>query len=358
VAEDELPHLLALLLSRGAGRRVIRRVAADTWRQGGTVIEATARLRRKFGVATPTSDRVRVEAAAIDRLRLRVIRLDDPEYPELVSTIPDPPLAIFVLGSASALVAPLSVAIVGSRRASASGRQLARSLAADLGRAGLGVISGLAVGIDAAAHRGAIEGGAKTVAVIGGGHQHIYPAQHRSLVAEIVSAGGAVISEYPPTIEPRRGHFPERNRIISGLAAGTVVVEATVKSGSLITARMALEQGREVMAVPGPVLGGDFGGCHRLIRQGAVLVEDAADILQGFGLAVPIGDAPAAPADPMQARVLAAMRGTSMQIHELVEKLDVPVQQLLGALVALELDGFVESDRDGYIRRPRSTGKS
>lgn len=356
MSQDELAHLLALLMSRGVGRRVIRRVVADTWRDGGTLRQATAHLRRKFGVSVPEAAEMGAELATVERLGLGVIRLGDSHYPELLAAIPDPPLALFFRGHAAALVGPLNVAIVGSRRASASGRQLARSLAADLGRGGIGVVSGLAIGIDGAAHQGAIEGGALTVAVIGGGHQRIYPARHRTLADEIVSAGGAVISEYPPTTGPRPAHFPERNRIISGLAAGVIVVEATFKSGSLITARMALEQGREVMAVPGPVLGGNHAGCHRLIRDGAVLVEGAADVLRGFGMDVVVPGPPEAPADPVLARILAAMPNSTTQIHELVETLAIPVQEVLAALVALELDGFVESSRGGYIRRSRSTG--
>ena len=309
-------------------------------------------------MATAPTNEVRFELTAVERLGLDVIPLGDPHYPELLATIPDPPLALFCQGHAGALGAPLNVAIVGSRRASAAGRQFARALAADLGRGGFGVISGLAIGIDGAAHRGAIEGGALTVGVVGGGHERIYPARHRSLVNEIVSAGGAVISEYPPSMEPRRAHFPERNRIISGLAAGVVVVEATVKSGSLITARMALEQGREVMAVPGPVFGGNHGGCHRLIREGAVLIEGAADVLHGFGLEAAAPGLFEGPADPTLARVLAAMPHTATQLYDLEERLAMPVHEILGALVALELDGFVESSRDGYIRRPRSTGNS
>jgi len=282
----------------------------------------------------------------------------DRDYPQLLAAIPDPPIALFLRGHPDALSPPMSVAIVGSRRASAPGCQFARALAADVGRAGFGVVSGMAVGIDGAAHRGAIDVAAVTVAVVGGGHQHTYPARHRSLALEIVNAGGAVLSEYPPTTGPRPSHFPERNRIISGLSAGVVVVEARVNSGSLITARMALEQGREVMAVPGGVFGGAHAGCHRLLREGAALVEDAGDVLHAFGLSAPPPAQQTAPVEPLHAHVLAAMPGAVVTIDELLDVLQIPIEQLLGALVALEMDGFVESCRGGYIRRPRSTGNS
>jgi len=356
--EDELCQLLALLLCRGSGRHVIRRVVARTWAEGGSLLDATARLRRDHAVSLPPKGAVETELAAVARLMLRVVLLPDGDYPRLLATIPDPPIALFVRGQSGALAQPMAVAIVGSRRASASGCEFARALAADVGRAGFAVVSGMAIGIDGAAHRGAIDAAAATLAVVGGGHFHTYPARHRSLALEILNAGGAVVSEYPPTTGPRPAHFPERNRIISGLSAGVVVVEAKVNSGSLITARMALEQGREVMAVPGAVFGGAHGGCHRLLREGAALVEDAADVLHAFGLSAPPPARPSEPQEPLHALVLAAMTGGVTTIDELMAALGIPIEQLLGVLVALEMDGFVESCRGGYIRRPRSTGNS
>jgi DNA processing protein len=308
--------------------------------------------------ATASRGEVEAELASVEELGLRVICLHDADYPTLLAAIPDPPVALFVRGSLEALSAPINVAIVGSRRASVNGCQCARALAADLGRSGFEITSGMAVGIDGAAHRGAIDVAALTVAVVGGGHQRTYPARHRTLAAEIVNTGGAVVSEYPPTVAPRPSHFPERNRIISGLAAGVVVVEARLNSGSLITARMALEQGREVMAVPGAVADGAHGGCHRLLREGAALVEGAADVLHAFGLALSLSTWQTQPPDALHKKVLGAMSETVATFDELTEALQIPVEQLLGAMVALELDGFVESCRGGYIRRPRSTSGS
>lgn len=308
--------------------------------------------------ATSPTREVEAELALVEKLGLRVIGLPDAGYPPLLAAIPDPPIALFVRGSLDALAAPINVAIVGSRRASQNGCQFARALAADLGRSGFEITSGMAVGIDGAAHRGAIDAAAVTVAVVGGGHQRTYPAQHRSLATQIVSTGGVIVSEYPPSVGPRPSHFPERNRIISGLAAGVVVVEARMNSGSLITARMALEQGREVMAVPGGVADGVHGGCHRLLREGAALIEGVADVLHAFGLPSSPSISQPEPTDALHKKVLGAMSDAVATFDDLMGSLQIPVEQLLGAMVALELDGFVESCRGGYIRRPRSTGGS
>jgi DNA processing protein len=285
---------------------------------------------------------------------LAVIGLLDGDYPSLLAAIPDPPIALFVQGDAAALARPLALAIVGSRRASASGRELARVFATDLGRAGFAIVSGLAAGIDGCAHRGALDGGAVTVAVMGGGHARVYPASHRGLARDLVAACGALISEYPPSVLPRQAHFPERNRIISGLAAAVVVVEAAARSGSLITARMALEQGRDVLAVPGPVLDGSHAGCHRLIKQGAALAESSLDVLAAFGIEVP-APVTESPSDPVLTRVLEAVPYSVAPLHDIVASLAMAVEDVLGALVELELEGFVETYRDGYIRRPRTT---
>jgi DNA processing protein len=224
VPSDEPTTLLSILLSHGASRRLIRRVVCDTWRERGTLVDAAARLKADFGVDPPTARCVADERRVLDRLGVVVVRGDSAEFSTLLASAPDPPIALFVKGRASALTQPLSVAVVGSRRASPPGRGFARTLAADLGRAGAVIVSGLAVGIDGSAHRGALDVGSLTVAVIGGGHARIYASSHRDLASEIAMAGGAVVPEYPPSAAPRRANFPERNRIISGLCAGVVVV--------------------------------------------------------------------------------------------------------------------------------------
>ena len=204
------------------------------------------------------------------------------DYPALLARITDPPRRLWLRGDPRALVAPC-VAIVGSRAASTYGVRMAEQLAADLARAGITVVSGLARGVDSAAHRGALAagpGGGRTVAILGSGVDVIYPPEHEALAPQILDAHGALVSEVPPGSPPRRGNFPRRNRLISGVSLAVVVVEASDRSGSLQTARCALEQGREVLAVPGPVVGERFRGSHGLLRDGAKLVESASDILE------------------------------------------------------------------------------
>ena len=354
---DETATLLGILSSRGADRRLIRRVVADTWRAGGTAADAAHCLECDFAVEIPRPSVVADERREVERLQIHVLRIVDPDFPAALASTPDPPIALFVRGSVSALARPLNVAVVGSRRASVAGRDFARSLSAELGRAGLAIVSGLAVGIDGSAHRGALDSRAITIAVMGGGHAKVYPTSHLGLATEIMAASGAIVAEYPPLSASLPGNFPERNRIISGLSAGVIVIEATVRSGTLITARMALEQGREVMAVPGSVFDGRHGGCHRLIRQGAALVEGASDVLEALGLELGVvAQPPAVPPDPRLASVLSAVSDVETPLHDIVESLGRSVHEVLSALGELELEGFVATHRGGYIRRPRKAG--
>ena len=210
-----------------------------------------------------------------------LVHLHDPRYPARLREIADPPPLLFVNGDPSCLSRP-QLAIVGSRNATRAGADFALKLSAELASQGLTVTSGLAYGIDAAAHRGCLSTGQPTVAVTGTGPDRIYPRRNQPLAAEIVRSG-AVVTEFPTGVPPQPENFPRRNRILSGLALGVVVVEATVKSGSLITARFALEQGREVFAVPGSVNNPNARGCHALLRQGAKLVETTDDIMEELG---------------------------------------------------------------------------
>lgn len=212
---------------------------------------------------------------------VRILVEGDDDYPGLLSRIHDPPGVLFVRGTFEPRDA-LAVSIVGARHATAYGRRVAAQLAGGLARAGYTVVSGLARGIDAAAHRGALDAGGRTIAVLGSGVLEIYPPEHAGLAADVIRQG-AVVSEAPPNAAPQRGSFPSRNRIVSGLGLGTVVVEAADRSGALITARLAGEQGREVFAVPGPIDSRMSRGCHGLIRDGAKLVESVADILDELG---------------------------------------------------------------------------
>ena len=269
--------------------------------------------------------------------------------PERLAAIPDPPDGLYVSGVADVLSAP-GVAIVGSRRATRAGRDFAFGLARELASGGLVVVSGLAYGIDAAAHRGALAASGLTVAVLGSGLNQMYPRAHEGLARDIVAAGGAVVTEYPPDTGPRKHRFPERNRLISGLTLGVVVAEATTRSGSLITARMAAEQGREVMAVPGPVTSPLAGGCHRLLKSGAALIEDADDVRFAIGYE-PTGVANSSPVPPEELKVLLEFVGAeATTLDYIVGATGLSPQAASEALIQLELLGFVAAHRGGYIR--------
>jgi len=209
------------------------------------------------------------------------LTLHDPRYPALLREIPDPPPLIFVKGHVPAL-SSRQIAIVGSRNPSPSGRRIAQDMASALVLAGFAVTSGLALGIDASGHSGALEAGGVTIAVAATGLDQVYPHRHRELALEIVASKGALVSEFPPGTGPKADHFPRRNRIISGLSLGTVVVEAAPQSGSLITARLAAEQGREVFAVPGSIYNPLSRGCNELIKNGAKLIQTVEDIVEEF----------------------------------------------------------------------------
>ncbi len=247
-------------------------------------IASVGRISRKLATALPTlaNDSTADDVITLCRQRsVAILLAETPAYPPLLSRIDDPPGVLFVRGSLQPSDS-LSVAIVGARHATPYGLRIAEQLGASLAHAGYTVISGLARGIDAAAHRGALRAGGRTIAVLGSGVLNVYPPEHGDLALEIIDSG-AVISELPPLTAPLQGTFPQRNRIVSGLSLGVVVVQAAERSGALITTRLATEQGREVFAVPGPIDCRMSRGCHRLIRDGAKLVESVDDILEEFG---------------------------------------------------------------------------
>jgi DNA processing protein len=273
--------------------------------------------------------------------KLETIRLSEVSYPPLLSVIRDPPPELWVVGDVGVLSAP-AVAIVGSRAASHYAREVASTLAFDLGRLGLIVVSGMARGVDGAAHRGALEAGSRTVAVLGCGVDVAYPAEHRALAEAIVGAG-ALVAELPPGTPPLPHHFPLRNRIISGLSRAVVVVEAGEKSGSLITARYALEQGRDVMAVPGSALSGRNRGSHALLKDGAKLVEGVDDILEELGWLQGRSD-PLAAAKPLVHNGLLRnlQAGETYGLDELAGLTGLSAPDLLPKLLELELAGRIE----------------
>jgi DNA processing protein len=268
------------------------------------------------------------------------IRFGSPGYPALLAQISRPPNTLWVRGQL-AVCDSTAVAIVGSRAATREGRAVAAELAAGLARAGVVVVSGLARGIDSAAHEGALDAGGLTVAVVGTGVDVVYPAEHKALTDRILERG-AVVSELPPGTPPRVAHFPMRNRIISGLSRAVVVVEAAEKSGALITAREAADQGRDVMAVPGRVVGGGNRGAHALLRDGAKLVECADDILQELGIqAVPLARAGSA-------------QHVEFTVDDVSSELGIPAGDALARLLEWELTGDIQRVGSGRFVRTRS----
>lgn len=281
IGEKERIDRLRLICSENVGPMTFRRLIAR-FGSAAAALKALPDLAKRGGTrAGPricTTAEAEAELAALHALGARLVAADEPDYPPLLAHIDDAPPLIAMLGDAGLLQRP-SVAIVGARNASLNGRRIAADLARDLGAAGCTVVSGLAHGIDAAAHAAALTSG--TAAVVAGGIDVVYPRDHQNLYAAIVEHG-LILAEMPHGLRPQAGHFPRRNRLISGTCRGVVVVEASLRSGSLITARMALEQGREVMAVPGSPLDPRARGANDLLRQGATLVEVAADVLNAL----------------------------------------------------------------------------
>jgi len=290
-----------------------------------------------------------------------LLRPGDPRYPERLAAVPGCPDPLFVRGDPAVLALP-QLAIVGSRQASPAGRDTAFEFAAELAVRGLAITSGLAAGIDAAAHRGALVARGVTIAVCGAGLDRIYPAEHASL-AEAIVERGALVSEFPAGTPPLAQNFPQRNRLMSGLSLGVLVVEAAARSGSLITARHAGEQGREVLAVPGSIRNALARGCHRLIQEGAALVETPDDVLAALGLAQPAaartpGFAGGVDAENSVARLdsgsemlLNALGFEPADLDRLVERTGLPPQAVASKLQLLELEGRVESLAGGRFSR-------
>lgn len=369
----EVDALLALALAGGparASRDLLDRFgnAADALAAGPTAWAATGLgPRQANALAAPGPGRVEQARHWLEHPRHHLIGWQDADYPPLLRSSPNPPLALFVDGDPACLWQP-AIAIVGSRNPSAGGRDNAYDLARALSATGLCIGSGLAAGIDAAAHRAALDGGGATFAVIGTGPDLAYPHRH-ALLQEQVAASGAVVSEYPPGTPPRNGQFPARNRLLAALSLGTVVIEAAERSGALITARLAAEAGREVFAVPGSIRNPMARGCHRLIRDGAILVTQAADILEGVvnlagelagalqnRLSTPISDAPGAPCpafappDPDYQRLWNALGHDPTGMDSLIRRTGLTASRLSSMLLAMELEGKVSSAYGCYTR--------
>ncbi len=282
-----------------------------------------------------------------------VLTLADAGYPRSLLEIPDPPLMLYVKGRA-ALLEAATLAVVGSRNATVQGIRNAEQFSASLSSAGLCISSGLAAGIDAAAHQGALTGPGSTIAVIGTGADIVYPARNRNL-AHLIAEGGCIVSEYSLSTPALAPNFPRRNRIISGLAKGVLVVEAAAQSGSLITARMAAEQGREVFAIPGSIHSPLSKGCHQLIRQGAKLVESAQDILEELQFHAKTAISQAQPQasfmETCEAGLLKEISFDPVHMDMLASRTGMNIASLTTELLSLELNGQLEALPGGYYRR-------
>ncbi len=303
-------------------------------------------------MAPPQEGAIEAAVGWLDNEAHHLVTLADPDYPRLLLEIADPPPVLYVAGDRS-LLSAVAVAVVGSRTPTPQGLDNAEAFSRALSEAGVTVVSGLAEGIDAAAHRGALAGGAGTIAVVGTGADRVYPARHRAL-AEAILESGALVSEFALGTRALPGNFPRRNRIISGLTRGCLVVEAAPQSGSLITARCALEQGREVFAIPGSIHSPLSKGCHALIKQGAKLVESAGDVLEELGMIEAIGATAALSnsGEPAEVTGLLSHVGYDpVDIDALCSRSGLPPEVVTAELLALELAGRVAVLPGGLYQR-------
>lgn len=316
--------------------------SAVQWRGAGCS-DASAQARRDSGIHHSAA----AAMAWLERADQHLLMWDQPDYPALLKEIADPPPLLFVEGQAELLERP-QLALVGSRQASAQGLDNARRFAHSLAAAGFCITSGLALGIDGAAHQGALEAGGGTVAVLGTGLRQLYPRRHLGLARRLLAEGGALVSELPLDCTPQAANFPRRNRIISGLSLGVLVVEASLASGSLITARLAAEQGREVYAIPGSIHHPGAKGCHQLIRDGALLVESVGQILDSLR---GWQNLPPASAEKPGHPLLALLHAAPQTSEGLAHSSGLPLAQVLASLTELELEGRVSSEAGRWFAR-------
>ncbi|MBV4453587.1 MULTISPECIES: DNA-processing protein DprA [Pseudomonas] len=332
------------------------RLLIEAFGSASKAISAPASAWRSLGLPATSADarrsiEVRDGASAalawLERPAQQLLMWDQPEYPALLAQIDDAPPLLFVAGDPSILEKP-QLAMVGSRRASRPGMDTAAAFSRSLASAGFVITSGLALGIDGAAHQAALDVGGQTVGVLGTGLENFYPQRHRRLAEAMIDQGSAVVSEFPLDAPPQAGNFPRRNRIISGLSLGVLVVEASMASGSLITAKLAAEQGREVYAIPGSIHHPGAKGCHQLIRDGAVLVETIEHILEGLrGWQALSRPAPMPVTHPLVALLHAAPHTS----EALAIASGWPLSQVLATLTELELEGQVICESGRWLAR-------
>jgi DNA processing protein len=359
MAADDASGLAAwlrLLLTPGLGRTAARKLLASFGPPQAVFATSAVRRRECIGAQAAAGLDTEPEALAPALSKLRAwladgptrdwVALDDPRYPQALLESPDPPLLLYTIGRCELLNAP-AIAIVGSRNPTPQGADNARAFAEHLGRAGPTIVSGMALGIDGAAHSGALAGGAGMIAVVGTGLDRVYPRAHRELAHQIAERG-LIVSEFELGTESLAANFPQRNRIIAGLSLGTLVVEAALESGSLITARQALEAGRDVFAIPGSIHSPQSRGCHALIKQGAKLVDDVRDVLEELRWPTPTlpssvaarSDDDAAGTDATDP-LLAAMGYDPVDLDQLQARTGWPTAQLSARLLELELQNVV-----------------
>ena len=361
--EQNLRYWLALVRTSGIGPTK-GKLLLDSLGSIDAIFQATPATLKNLGLGSKTITNIikpQWELVAQDLEWLKqpennLITIEDELYPQLLREISDPPLALFVVGDPKLLATP-QIGIVGSRNPSHAGLDNAYDFAKYLAQIDLTITSGLALGIDTESHKGALAVSGKTISVLGTGIDKIYPASNKSLAKQILAGDGAIISELPPGIPPKAENFPRRNRIISGLSTGVLVIEATIRSGSLITARLATEQGREVFAIPGSIHNPLARGCHQLIRQGAKLVETAQDVVEELG------------------PLIACTKTNDFKVPKLANKLDSTHQNLLNyvdyeltpidliiersslnagtvssMLLTLELQNHIKAIAGGYVK--------
>ena len=366
-SDPQTEDWLRLCLVSGVGPRILTELIARFEAPGAVLAATTAQLQQVDGVGHRLAQAIvearekidaATELAACHQADIQIITRSAEAYPRLLQEIPDPPGILFLQGKLQAADA-LAIAVVGSRNATRYGLTQAQRIAAGLAQAGITVVAGLARGIDAAAHRAALGAGGRTLAVMGGGLLKIYPPEHAELAGEIREQG-CLISEMPPHFVATRHSFPRRNRIISGLTLGTLVVEAAERSGALITARQAMEQNRDVFAIPGPVDSRNAKGCHALIRDGAVLVESVDDILDALGPLVEEnqredGRAIRHPAELQlnsnETSVLQAIGSEPTLIDQIVQQTKLPTQRVLSTLSVLEVRKLISRLPGGFVAR-------
>lgn len=337
-----------LAVCGGSAERAWRADAAMLAQAGCTedVVALVASVRARADITTMTRTILREHIVIITRA--------DPRYPPLLQTIPDPPICLFVRGPLDALAAE-QIAVVGTRKCTDYGLAATRLIITPLARSGLTITSGLALGIDGAAHRATLDAHGRTIAVLGTGVDDaaIYPAAHRALARDILASGGCIVSEYPPGTEGRKMHFPARNRIIAGLALATLITECPRDSGALITARFALDFGREVFVVPGPITAAESEGPHAMLKHGATPATCAEDITEALHLDQRIRPPPRAVPHLSEraARIVATLSHTPTHVDDLSEVVRMPVHELASHLTSLELDGVVRDVGGGrYVR--------